>query len=262
MMAEPFVYFGIASRSHFVHATHSALRRTYRDLPFPYEEDIEPAGGLVLARNQIAGRFLAHPRATHLMLVDDDVGGFTAADIVRMVGAEEDVIGGPLPSRQVDMRTLLAAIRRGVPEDKLHCYLSPALMNFLPDGRVPRRGPLCEVAFVSTGFLLVSRAALERMVSELPHAIATVHGRSVTTVFDFAVNELGEWVGEDVGFCVRWRALGGHVYADAKTSLVHFGQQAFFSEPLEVQIARMSPGRPLPEPDRATQAPPPADSPR
>jgi len=238
-MNEFALYVGIASKEKFTHATHNALARLYAELPFPHLEDIEPVGGLVLARNQIAARFLAHERKpSHLLLVDDDVAGFTAADVERMMRSGEDVIGGPLPSRAIEVGTIEAAIKRGITGAELLGYLSPLLMQFLPN-KIPVRGHLAEVKAVSTGFLLLSRAALERMVQELGGATAELEGRPIVTVFDFAVDGRGQWVGEDFGFCERWRSLGGKVYADLDTTLLHLGQQAFGTAPLRERVKHL-----------------------
>lgn len=238
MTSKPFLYVGIASKTHLVHATHNALQRMYADLSCPYVEDIEPVGGLVLARNQIAARFLAHPEATHLLLVDDDVAGFTAADVLRMMATGEGVIGGPLPARDFDLRTLRGAIARGIPDEELLLWLSPLLMHFLEDGRIPVRGSLAEVKAVSTGFLVVTREALTHMVKELGGATAKLEGRPVLTVFEFGVDERGSWIGEDFGFCLRWRAMGGRVWADLETRLLHVGQVAFWTDTLRNRIAK------------------------
>jgi hypothetical protein len=248
MSETPFLIVGICSKEHVTQATHSALRRLFQGLPFPFDEDIEPGGGLVLGRNLIAGRF--HQginragaryarKPTHLLLVDDDVGGFTSDDVVRMVEAGEDVIGAPIPGRGVDLRCLFEAMRRRVPKDRLHFHLSPLLVGHLPaeERRPIHKGHLYAVSHMSTGFLLVTRRAIETMIADLPDSTAIVEGREVTTLFEFGVDRARNWIGEDVGFCLRWRALGGSVYADTKTSLIHMGQQAFFAEPLETLLA-------------------------
>ncbi|MFO1073512.1 MAG: hypothetical protein U1E17_12735 [Geminicoccaceae bacterium] len=73
---------------------------------------------------------------------------------------------------------------------------------------------------IGTGFLLLSRRCLERMVA--------VHG-----AHSFAVlPALPGWPGfedpemfvpEDVAFCTRWQALGGRIFCDPRVGLAHFG---------------------------------------
>lgn len=236
------LYVGIASKSHMSLATHSALRRLYARLPYDVIEDIEPVGGIVLARNQIAAKFLAHvAKPTHLLFVDDDVAGFTAEDVVRMVTSGVDVVGAPLPSREFDPRTLRLAIARGVPDEQIHLYLSPLLMHLLPGGKLPvRAGHLAEVGGVSTGFLLISRGALEQVVAAIPGSRARVEDREIVNVFDFGIDAEQRWIGEDFGFCLRWRSIGGKVYADLQTQLVHMGTMPFMTDTLQRRLELQS----------------------
>lgn len=243
---EPILYVGLASHSAIKHPAKKALDALYQGWPFPriFPEDLEQAPGLVLARNLIATRFLMHPqKPTHLLLVDDDVGGFTADDVVRMALSGEDLIGGPLPGRNINMNHLVAAIRRGVPPEKLHHHLSPTVMVFeQKDGRANTqlvRGHLASVHFVPTAFMLISRNCLARVANEIttPPQWKKLGGEPMLTCFDFATDAAGEWVGEDVAFCLRWQSIGGKVYCDTKVALTHTGEVTFLGESLESRFA-------------------------
>jgi hypothetical protein len=195
----------------------------------------EDMSGLAIARSLLGGTFRAHARATHLLFIDSDVCGYSAGDVARMVHSGHDVIGGPVPSRSLDVDTLYSAVKEGVPKSEIHRYLSPLLMKRLPGGKLHIRGDALEVDAIGTGFLLISRAAIERMIADLPiDAVARVENRAdLLMLFDYATNEHGELVGEDYGFCARWRALGGAVWADTRIALTHIGRQAFQAAPLE-----------------------------
>jgi hypothetical protein len=226
--------------------TVDALLRLALDLPAHGIEPVfsrEPISGLVLARNLLAGRFRKHPSATHLLFVDSDVAGFTAADVARMVASGFDVIGGPVPSRDLAKHwaaMVKKAIAVGVPDEELHRYRSEPLMR-MPAAGSPWniRGHAIEVEAMGTGFLLLSRGALERMIEALAEVeggappVTRVEGQEVVNVFDYCVDDEGTHIGEDYGFCFRWRALGGSVWADTRVTLAHVGREVFAAPPLE-----------------------------
>lgn len=240
------VYIATPSRTPIEGETHDALLRLALDLPAMGIVPIfsrEPISGLVLARNLLAGRFRKHPAATHLLFVDSDVAGFKAADVARMVQSGHDVIGGPLPSRELAKHwatMVKKAIALGISDEELHRYRSEPLMRLPPEGASWNvRGHAIEVDAMGTGFLLLSRECLERMIAELarveggPPPVTHVDGLEVVNVFDYCVDADGGHVGEDFGFCFRWRDLGGSVWADTLITLAHVGREVFVAPPLE-----------------------------
>lgn len=237
----PPLYLGLAWGSPPTKPTRDAIDAMIRELPFAVLKDEESRGGLVVSRNVIATRFLVHPaKPAHMLLVDRDVAGFTAPDVVRLVAANEDVVGGPLPAREIDFPRLARAIARGVPTERLHYHCSGLLMSFEQEnGRAKGslvKGHLVEVRYASTGFLLLSRRAVmdvAEKVSAERGQVTTFQGAPLADCFDFGRTEAGEHVGEDVAFCARWKGLGGKVYVDTKIALTHTGEVTFHAEPLE-----------------------------
>jgi|GEM_PF-4935022 hypothetical protein len=233
------LYLGLAWGSPPTKPTRDAVDALIRDLPFPVLRDEEPRGGLVLARNVIATRFLVHPqRPPHILLVDRDVAGFTAADVERMMGAREDVVGGPLPRRELELDRLARAFARGVPAERLKYHCSGRLMDYGDDGHALVKGHLVAVRYVSTGFLLLSRRAIldvAELVAQEHGQVTTLEGAPLADCFDFGRTSSGEHVGEDVAFCARWSRLDGvrKVYVDTKVALSHTGEVTFYAESIE-----------------------------
>jgi hypothetical protein len=204
----------------------------------------EDVSGLVLARNLLAGRFRAHPRATHLLCVDSDVSGFFTEDVLRMIGADVGVIGAPLPSRVLSpswLAMIAKARAEGVPEGELHHYRSELLMQ-VETGTWTVRGEALRVDWMGTGFLLIRRDALERVIAHLealardgqaPSPVANIpsHG-DVVNVFDYLIDGTGQFVGEDVGFCLRAREAGLEIWADTRAALWHLGREIWTAPPL------------------------------
>jgi glycosyltransferase involved in cell wall biosynthesis len=102
---------------------------------------------------------------------------------------------------------------------------NPILFNVkaLPEGLEIKNG-LIEVVCVGTGFLRISRKALQAVwdVSEEYKN----EGRTCRMVFDVRV-ENGELVSEDNIFCNKWRSTGGKVFIDPSMTCNHIGVKKF-----------------------------------
>jgi len=183
-----------------------ALRAACAAGEIPLEIDL--AGGEALigrARAAMMAKFLAG-QASHLLFVDADIG-FEPQAAFRLLGSGREVVGGVYPRKVSD-----AGFEVGAP-------LGPAT----PDGFQP-------VSFVGGGFLLVSRAAAERMSAAYPRLQASLGDlrgaavREAAMVFDsFIEPETGFYLADHQAFCRRWRDLGGEVWADLQVPLVHVG---------------------------------------
>lgn len=152
-------------------------------------------GALVqVSRNLLVRQALNGP-ASHLLMVDDDVA-FAPEAPLQLLSWGEDIVGGALP-----------------------CRHKPRFLVTSPKA-VPGRAPLLEVGVIGTGFLLLSRRCLERMVA--------VHGAHSFAVLPALPGWPGfedpeTFVPEDVAFCTRWQALGGRIFCDPGVGLAHFG---------------------------------------
>lgn len=179
------------------------------------------------ARNTIVAHFLASD-CSHLVFVDADIG-FGADAVLRLLAHERPVIGGLYRLKRLDRADWAVEWHVG------------------PDGAVrrdPASGAL-EVASIGTGFLCLRRDALERLVAAFPDtryrpppaedgAEPAWHAHC-HALFDSGVDRAtGRYVGEDYGFCARWRAIGGEVWCDPALLLEHHGQACFSGNPMEM----------------------------
>lgn len=161
------------------------------------------------ARNAIAHRFLAS-KCTHMLMVDADMT-FTPDDVLALAGAGVDVIGGVCARKVLPVSHVVTPIEGGETRD---------------DG-------LVEVSRIGTGFLLVSRHALERIAEAFPddvyvarHGDADHAGQEVHAFFQSPL--VGrELVSEDYFFCDRWRSIGGKVWAHAGVRPGHIGSYVY-----------------------------------
>lgn len=172
------------------------------------------------ARAGMMARFLSGA-ATHLLFADADVG-FAPDDVFRLLEADREVVGGLYPRKALDARALSR-------DDSLAGAMRPEAEAFPGGGR--EDGGLRSMAALGTGFLMISRAAAQRMVEGYPRLrskLGDVQGSDVseaTMVFDSFVDpDNGRYLTDYEAFCRRWRDLGGEVWADPRVRVSHVAE--------------------------------------
>ena len=157
---------------------------------------------LPVSRDVLTAHFLRSP-ATHLLCVDSDIG-WSAADVERLLSADKDFVAG-LYAKKTEDRALATPLRG------------------------EREADLIEAPFAAAGFLLLTRACIERLVAAHPElGYDTPQGRAWalwSPLFD------ARPYGEDAAFCQRWRRLGGKIWAHTKVVLTHYGDCAYLPAP-------------------------------
>lgn len=156
---------------------------------------------LPVSRDILTAHFL-RSSATHLLCIDSDIG-WGAADVEKLLAADRDFVSG-LYAKKTRERPLATPLMRH------------------------HEGDLIEARYAAAGFVLLTRACIERMIeaySELEYE--TPHGRAWalwSPLFD------GRPYGEDAAFCKRWRDLGGRIWAHPGVVLRHYGDSAYLPE--------------------------------
>jgi hypothetical protein len=190
------------------------------------------------SRNTLVAQFLDAPDATHLLFIDADIG-FDPVQITRMLEFGEDVVAGMYPLKVIDWHAL--AVQRLRAGEAL--TTAPMLyVGRLAEGEAAvRRGAFASATYAGTGFLLIRRAAIERMIAAYPHlryaAIQThplppTPSRNQHALFDCMIEpETGIYLSEDYAFCRRWRDLGGSIWLDTEGVLTHTGSMDFTGNP-------------------------------
>lgn len=160
---------------------------------------------LLLARNGLLTEFIERQNATHLLFVDDDIG-FKSEQVLRMLRFDQDFVGGIAPRRREEGIELGAPTETG-PEVR--------------DGFI-------SVQWVGAGFMLLKRGTVEKMRSQyqdlryLGRPNATTGVRRVHyNLFEPMRDTNGGMLEEDLSFCVRWRNMGGTIWADGDGRLSH-----------------------------------------
>ncbi|HEY8573616.1 hypothetical protein [Phenylobacterium sp.] len=187
---------------------------------------------VVRARSRLAARFLAHPHATHLLFCDADIG-FGPENAFRLLDSGKDVAAAVCPVKHIDWEKVRAAAQGGA-ADLMAAGLG-YVVGFLPtrDNSVEIEDGLAKVAYGGTGFLMIRREALERVVEAHPELMTHIGDvepatPTVPMVFETMVEpETGRYLSEDYAFCRRWRDLGGEIWADVEARLTHVGLAAY-----------------------------------
>jgi len=94
-----------------------------------------------------------------------------------------------------------------------------------------------EVKAGPTGFMMIDRKVFEKMAEAYPEKKTKnrqMVGQKVEvmdefwyTFFETDVHPENGYLGEDIAFCNLWTKIGGRIFADTKTKLVHYGGHGF-----------------------------------
>jgi hypothetical protein len=178
------------------------------------------------ARHHIVAQFLASS-CDRLVFIDADIG-FTADQVLRLLAHDRDVIGGMYRKKSAETEEYAA--------------------NFSPDaaGAVPldeATGAL-QALHVATGFLAIKRGVFERMANAYPHLLHRLHNvkpggpTHAHAFFDCFIDPTTlDYYSEDYAFCMRWRAIGGEVWADPGLVLDHWGTLNLRGDPMAHLLA-------------------------
>ena len=193
------------------------------------------------SRNTLVADFVAHDAATHLMFIDADIG-FEPEQVHRMLALDEDVVAGMYPAKALYWTPPAKfAEREGPAQAALH-YVG----KFCDRSELEVRGSFATGTYCGTGFMLIRRGALSRMIAAYPgtaYASDHVHvsgpsgaagsgGRELHALFECMIDpDTREYLSEDFGFCRRWRAIGGKIWLDLEGSLTHTGAYDFVGDP-------------------------------
>lgn len=148
------------------------------------------------ARNWLVDRFLKSD-ADALLFVDADMGWDSKA-AAKLYHSPFGVVGGAYP-----MKT-----------DGEAAYPIELLG--------PEQNGFREALYLPTGFLLIRRPVFELMRDHVPQYRDKESGELVHAFFQCVAATEG-YIGEDVEFCNRWRALGGRVWCWPNIDFEHQG---------------------------------------
>ncbi|MBN9308796.1 MAG: hypothetical protein J0I99_00775 [Devosia sp.] len=194
------------------------------------------------ARNALANHFLKSD-CTHLLFIDADID-FDPVDVIRMVVADKELIGGPYPAKNIDwdfIRRLVLA-RPDITPAELAQTSRRYHFNYLPGQPLgyDHSQPL-QVRDVSTGMMLIARPVFDVIRERWPEQSYMTNSSFETP--ERVYNYFGVGVeddillSEDYYLCKRWRETGGAVWLAPWMKMRHIGEYAYGGEGLEASEA-------------------------
>jgi hypothetical protein len=184
------------------------------------------------ARASLVAQFLDDPSATHLLFVDADIG-FEPKQVQRLIECGADMCAAVYPIKRIDWQKVKGAMDADRPNP------AAAALNYVFEVNDPNavttRAGFIKVRYAGTGFLMIRRAALERMCSHYAglrfkrdHSIdAAQASNNRFALFECMIAEDGTYLSEDFAFCKRWLDMGGEIWADLDSKLQHVGPMTF-----------------------------------
>jgi len=134
--------------------------------------------------------------ATHMLCVDPDIG-WEPAHVTALARTNKDFVSGIYPMKQPFRAPSAALLAR-------------------------REGELVEAQHTAAGFLLLTRACLERMVAAHPELVYEAGGERVCSLWSPSFD--GRVYTEDQAFCARWRELGEPIWVHSGVFLKRYAE--------------------------------------
>jgi hypothetical protein len=184
------------------------------------------------ARASLVSQFLDDPSATHLLFLDADIG-FEPDQVLRLIQSGADMCAAIYPIKRIEWDKVRATFETARPNP------AAAALKYVFEvddaNAVAEKGGFVKVRYAGTGFLMIRRAALERMCERYPqlqyrrdHSIdAATASDNRFALFECMIAEDGTYLSEDFAFCKRWTDIGGEIWADLDSRLSHVGPMTF-----------------------------------
>ena len=193
------------------------------------------------ARNVCASSFIKS-RYSHMIFIDSDIQ-FNASDVIKLIEADVDVIGGSYPTKSINMQKLQSNCT-DVMNLSYKEIISKSVMytsKLFKENVTPQNQSKIECEFLATGFMMIKRNVFIRMIEEFKHIryindIPAYREHTINDeLYDFFHCKIidNKYVSEDYGFCSLWKLMGGKVYTDLTIKLNHIGSMTFYGEPLK-----------------------------
>lgn len=153
------------------------------------------------ARNDLV-RLALEERFDELIFIDSDQE-WNPEWIFKLLEYKEEVVGGTVVKKSDQPMFNVKALKTGLKQEK---------------------NGLMEVEAIGTGFLKISKSALEAVWDVSPEYMN--EGKKCRMVFDVQLVD-GELVSEDNVFCRKWRSMGKKVYIDPTMTCNHIGAKKY-----------------------------------
>lgn len=192
------------------------------------------------ARNAAVAHFMSDPTATHLIFIDADIE-FDIKDVLKLIRADKDVVCGSYPQKWMDLSKYVPAATAAASAqpsfNPLHLCMTHSV-HVITDAAATADDPtaLLPVKYATTGFLLIRKGAIEKMIAAYPdrHYSNDIDGymgaepSKFYDLFPVAIEPTSRrYESEDYGFSRLWTSLGGEIHVIPDITLRHYGWYAY-----------------------------------
>jgi hypothetical protein len=234
---------------------HSALTQSLLELSaagFSVQYVTVSGCGVGLMRDRLVNQFLK-TKAEILFMVDADQS-FTVQDIYMMLAAIErgaHIVGASGALKRLDLEALSKAFNPAEPlqvGELLRAGITQHNVWFLPEG--PTKGfkigdkIFCEVDYVGTGLIAITRKAIEGISLQAKKYHYEGESEIHAQLFrDGSLGENGTPEGEDAAFCRLARKSGFPVYCFVNCDVLH--HEGMFAFPSNLEACMRAAGHKL-----------------
>lgn len=194
------------------------------------------------SRNQLVAKFMANPAYTHIMFIDVDLA-FMPDDILKMLWHDREIVTAAYPIKDINWNKVAEHSANGIEPDKLAEKATRFVVNPVQAGNNTVRvdNGLISVYDAGTGFMLIKRSAIEKLVAAYPElkykddtGLLKDEERNWSyAFFNSYVDDSGRFLSEDYGFCRYWQKIGGDIWTDPSIELSHVGRMTYKGKLIE-----------------------------
>ena len=234
----------------YVHCLMSTIE-LFRKFGIPLKVEFCKNDSLVTrARNNLIARAMTDPDCSHVLFIDNDIS-WDPVDILKLLMAEKDLIGGIYPLKNYDWEKLVKdpqnpfnsnivqSLIKKKNESQLAGLLSDSAMiqhnllrynvNYM-NQFLEINNNVAKVKHLPTGFMMIRRKLLSSMMKAFPSTkyiddvsfLRPEENAMAYALFDCGVED-GHYYSEDWLFCDRWSKMGGDIFIDVSINLTHTG---------------------------------------
>jgi hypothetical protein len=188
------------------------------------------------SRNILTAKFLASD-CTHMLFIDADIG-YDPRAILRLLIKDKEIVTAAYPIKEINWAQVKERAESGSEAADLVEHGVRFVVNFKPDsnGVISVVDGIMEVHDAGTGFMMIKREALLKMIEAYPELKFTDDGGALVTeednkwayaFFNSYIDENNRFLSEDYGFCRYWQKIGGRIWVDPSIQLTHVGKMKY-----------------------------------
>ena len=189
-------------------------------------------------RNLCVSNFLNKKEYTHMLFIDSDIS-FDPSSVFKLLRCNKDVVSIPYPMKTINWNKVHGRIQEqkdiNINDLSRSGFMFPIKVEDQQSITVSKG--IMEVTHAPTGFMLIKKEAILKMVEKYPHlkikqpTIMNGEAKDTDNLWNFFDTwfdqETNKYYGEDFAFCQKWRDIGGKCYCYVDDFITHVGEYSY-----------------------------------